>query len=95
LTRRRSVEVCSRPEVEREVHDSGQPVVRLGGQHRSAPYPSACDHLVDESLQQMGWLQGAIWSNRHVMEAVMAQKAKTVGDVPDLEPRRGFMDIDR
>jgi enoyl-CoA hydratase len=54
----------------------------------SRPWPSgaadhyARDHSVSDSLQQMGWVQSGIWSNRHVMEAVSAMQAKRAGDFP-------------
>ena len=32
------------------------------------------DHSVEDSLRQMSWLQGAIWSNAHVGEAIGAMK---------------------
>jgi enoyl-CoA hydratase len=48
----------------------------------------ARDHSVDDALRQMGWVQGAIWSNEHVREAVMAMKQKRAGAFPDL-PRLG------
>jgi enoyl-CoA hydratase len=41
----------------------------------------------------MGWLQGAIWSNRHVMEAVTAMKTKRAGDFPALKPLRSFSEL--
>lgn len=46
----------------------------------------ARDHSVSDSLQQMGWVQSGIWSNRHVTEAVSAMQAKRAGDFPPLEP---------
>ena len=53
----------------------------------------ARDHSVEDSLKQMGWLQGAIWSNRHVMEAVMAMKTKRAGDFPALKTLHRFNDL--
>jgi enoyl-CoA hydratase len=41
----------------------------------------------------MGWLQGAIWSNRHVMEAVMAMKTKRAGEFPALQTLKRFADV--
>jgi enoyl-CoA hydratase len=41
----------------------------------------------------MGWLQGAIWSNRHVMEAVMAMKTKRAGEFPALATLTRFADV--
>ena len=53
----------------------------------------ARDHSVEDALKQMGWLQGAIWSNRHVMEAVAAMKTKRPGDFPALKNLHRFTDI--
>ena len=53
----------------------------------------ARDHSVEDSLKQMGWLQGAIWSNRHVMEAVTAMKTKRAGDFPALKTLHRFNDL--
>jgi enoyl-CoA hydratase len=41
----------------------------------------------------MGWLQGAIWSNKHVLEAVTAMKDKRAGNFPALAPLRSFKDL--
>ena len=53
----------------------------------------ARDHTVDESLKQMGWLQAAIWSNRHVGEAVTAMKEKRAGNFPALSDLSSFRDL--
>ena len=50
----------------------------------------ARDHSVDESLKQMGWLQGAIWSNQHVRESVTAMKEKRTAAFPALAPLKNF-----
>jgi len=49
---------------------------------------------VEDALQQMGWLQGAIWSNAHVGEAIAASKAKRAASFPDLQALRSFRDLD-
>ena len=54
----------------------------------------ARDHSVDEALKQMGWLQGAIWSNRHVGEAVTAFKEKRSAHFPALAPLKNFNEFD-
>jgi enoyl-CoA hydratase len=41
----------------------------------------------------MGWLQGAIWSNAHVGEAIVAMKQKRAGTFPDLAPLKNFNEI--
>ncbi|MEO7390532.1 MAG: enoyl-CoA hydratase-related protein [Ramlibacter sp.] len=51
------------------------------------------DHSVDDSLKQMGWIQGAIWSNSHVREAVTAMKEKRAGSYPALSAFGSFKDL--
>jgi enoyl-CoA hydratase len=51
------------------------------------------DHSVDDSLKQMGWIQGAIWSNAHVREAVTAMKEKRDAEYPALPPLRSFREL--
>jgi enoyl-CoA hydratase len=51
------------------------------------------DHSVEDSLRQMGWVQGAIWSNAHVREAVTAMKARRAGEFPALEPLKSFREL--
>ena len=70
---------------------ASKPPVAIWGTKQAVHY--ARDHSVEESLRQMGWLQGAIWSNRHVMEAVRAMKGKRAADFPALHPLVGFRDI--
>jgi enoyl-CoA hydratase len=70
---------------------AAKPPVAIWGTKQAVHY--ARDHSVDESLQQMGWLQGAIWSNRHVMEAVTAMKTKRAGNFPPLAPLTSFNEI--
>ena len=53
----------------------------------------ARDHSVDDSLKQMGWIQGAIWSNAHVREAVTAMKDKRAPEFPGLPPLRSFREL--
>jgi enoyl-CoA hydratase len=38
----------------------------------------------------MGWLQGAIWSNPHIHEAIAAAKEKRPAKFPPLAPLKGF-----
>ena len=68
-----------------------KPPVAIWGNKQAIHY--ARDHAVDDALKQMGWLQGAIWSNRHVMESVTAMKAKRSGEFPALQPLTRFVDI--
>ncbi|HKB54554.1 MAG TPA: enoyl-CoA hydratase-related protein [Ramlibacter sp.] len=64
--------------------------VAIWGSKQAIHY--ARDHAVDDSLRQMGWVQGAIWSNANVGEAVRAQQEKRTGNFPDLQPLRQFHD---
>ena len=48
------------------------------------------DHSVEDGLRHMGWLQGAIWSNSNVREAITAMKEKREPNFPDLPPLKGF-----
>ena len=52
----------------------------------------ARDHSVEDSLRQMGWVQGAIWSTRNVRESVAAMKDKRPGEFPPLQPLKAFGD---
>lgn len=53
----------------------------------------ARDHSVDDALRQMGWLQGAIWSNQHVREAVTAMKEKRPTHFAALAPLKRFDEL--
>ena len=70
---------------------ASKPPVAIWGTKQAIHY--ARDHSVDDSLKQMGWLQGAIWSNRHVMESVKAMKTKGAGDFPALQRLTRFVDV--
>jgi enoyl-CoA hydratase len=61
---------------------AAKPPVAVWGTKQVIHY--ARDHSVDDSLRQMGWVQGAVWSNAHVREAVKALKEKRDADFPDL-----------
>ena len=67
---------------------AAKPPVAIWGSKQVLNY--ARDHSVQDSLQQMGWVQSGIWSNRHVMEAVSAMQAKRPGDFPPLEQLQAF-----
>lgn len=69
---------------------AAKPPVAIWGTKQVIHY--ARDHAVDDSLKQMGWVQGAIWSNAHVREAIAAGKDKRAGDFPPLAPLPSFMD---
>lgn len=70
---------------------AAKPPVAIWGTKQAIHY--ARDHSVDDALKQMGWLQGAIWSNAHVNEAVTAMKGKRQADFPPLDALRSFRDL--
>ena len=70
---------------------ASKPPVAIWGTKQAVHY--ARDHSVDEALKQMGWLQAAIWSNRHVGEAVTAFQGKRTGKYPDLAELKSFTDL--
>ena len=67
---------------------AAKPPVAIWGTKQVVHY--ARDHSVDDALQQMGWVQGAIWSNAHVGEAVAAMKDTRPGNYPPLAALRSF-----
>jgi enoyl-CoA hydratase len=70
---------------------ASKPPVAIWGTKQAIHY--ARDHSVDDALKQMGWLQGTIWSNRHVMESVVAMKSKRAGTFPPLQTLKRFSEI--
>ena len=76
-------------QIAREI--ASKPPVAIWGTKQAIHYTR--DHSVADALQQMGWLQSAIWSNRHVREAVTAMKEKRAGEFPDLAALRRFDDM--
>ena len=70
---------------------ASKPPVAIWGTKQAVNY--ARDHSVEDSLRQMGWLQGAIWSNRHVGESVTAMKQKRAGEFPALTPLQRFSEL--
>ena len=70
---------------------AGKPPVAIWGSKQALHY--ARDHSVDDALRQMGWLQGAIWSNAHVRESVATMKEKRAGEFPDLAPLASFREL--
>jgi enoyl-CoA hydratase len=70
---------------------AGKPPVAIWGTKQAIHYTR--DHSVDDALKQMGWLQGAIWSNQHVREAVTAMKEKRAATFPNLSPLQNFNEI--
>ena len=71
---------------------AAKPPVAIWGTKQVIHY--ARDHSVDDALKQIGWVQGAIWSNAHVSEAVSAMKQKRAAQFPPLAPLTRFIDAD-
>jgi enoyl-CoA hydratase len=70
---------------------AAKPPVAIWGSKQALNY--ARDHSVEDSLRQMGWLQGAIWSNTHVRESIAAMKEKRAGDFPPLAALASFREL--
>lgn len=81
--------VAAAMECAREI--AAKPPVAIWGTKQVIHYTR--DHSVDDSLRQMGWIQGAIWSNAHVRESVSAMKEKRAGNFPDLPKLGSFRDL--
>lgn len=69
-----------------------KPPVAIWGSKQALHY--ARDHGVDDALRQMGWLQGAIWSNQHVQEAMRATRDQRSSHFPPLAPLQSFKQLD-
>ena len=70
---------------------AAKPPVAIWGTKQAVNY--ARDHSVEDSLRQMGWLQGAIWSNAHVRESIAAMKDKRAGAFTPLAPLQSFKEL--
>ncbi|MCG2595280.1 enoyl-CoA hydratase-related protein [Ramlibacter sp. XY19] len=70
---------------------AAKPPVAIWGSKQALHY--ARDHSVDDALKQMGWLQGAIWSNAHVREAIMSGKEKRAATFPGLQALQSFREL--
>lgn len=70
---------------------AAKPPVAIWGTKQAVNY--ARDHSVEDSLRQMGWLQGAVWSNAHVREAITAMKEKRAGEFTPLAGLRPFKSL--
>ena len=70
---------------------ASKPPVAIWGTKQAVTY--ALDHSVEDSLRQMGWLQGAIWSNQHVREAIVAMKEKRAGQFTPLTALQSFKEM--
>ena len=70
---------------------ASKPPIAIWGTKQAIDY--ARDHSTEDSLRQMGWLQAAIWSNRHVVESITAMKEKRTADFPPLAPLTSFKEM--
>ena len=70
---------------------ASKPPVAIWGTKQAVNY--ARDHSVEDSLRQMGWLQGAVWSNAHVREAITAMKDKRAGAFAPLPALQSFKSL--
>ncbi|MDP3924527.1 MAG: enoyl-CoA hydratase-related protein [Hydrogenophaga sp.] len=67
---------------------ASKPPIAIWGTKQAVTY--ARDHSVEDSLRQMGWLQGAIWSNQHVRASIVAMKEKRAGHFTALSALQSF-----
>jgi enoyl-CoA hydratase len=70
---------------------ASKPPIAIWGTKQAIHYTR--DHSVEDSLKQMGWLQGAIWSNAHVLEAITAVKEKRAAEFTPLSPLTPFAEL--
>jgi enoyl-CoA hydratase len=70
---------------------ASKPPIAIWGTKQAIHYTR--DHSVEDSLKQMGWLQGAIWSNAHVHESIKAAKEKRTGEFTPLSPLTPFIEL--
>ncbi len=70
---------------------AAKPPVAIWGTKQVLHY--ARDHSVEDGLRQMGWIQGAIWSNDNVREAIGAMKDKRAPEFAPLAPLKGFREF--
>ncbi len=70
---------------------ASKPPIAIWGTKQAVTY--ARDHSVEDSLRQMGWLQGAIWSNTHVRESIAAMQAKRPGSFTPLSSLQSFKEL--
>ena len=70
---------------------ASKPPVAIWGTKQAVNY--ARDHSVEDSLRQMGWLQGAIWSNHNVRESITAMQARRTAQFEALAPLKRFTEL--
>ena len=84
-------EACVAAALQAAQEVTSKPPVAIWGTKQVLHY--AQDHSVDEGLKQMGWMQGAVWSNANVREAITAMKEKREPQFPPLAPLKGFREF--
>ena len=84
-------EACTAAALQAAKEIASKPPVAIWGTKQVLHY--ARDHSVDEGLKQMGWMQGAVWSNANVREAITAMKEKREPTFPPLAPLKGFREF--
>ena len=70
---------------------ASKPPVAIWGTKQVLHY--ARDHSTEDSLRHMGWLQGAIWSNANVREAISAMQQKREANFAPLPALKGFREF--
>ena len=70
---------------------ASKPPVAIWGTKQVLHY--ARDHSTEDSLRHMGWLQGAIWSNANVREAISAIQQKREANFAPLPALKGFREF--
>ena len=84
-------EACVAAALQAAKEIASKPPVAMWGTKQVLHY--ARDHSVDEGLKQMGWLQGAIWSNANVREAITAMQERREPRFAPLAPLKGFREF--
>ena len=84
-------EACVAAALQAAQEIASKPPVAIWGTKQVLHY--ARDHSVEDSLKHMGWLQGAIWSNANVREAIQAMQEKRPAQFAPLAPLKGFREL--
>ena len=70
---------------------ASKPPVAIWGTKQAIHF--AREHSTEDALKQMGWLQGAIWSNANVREAISAMQQKREANYAPLPALKGFREF--
>lgn len=71
---------------------AARPPVAIWGSKQAIHY--ARDHSTHDALQQMGWLQSAIWQTGNLLETFVAKQQQRPPQYDDLPPVARFEDMD-